>query len=87
MAIPSSEAHLHKYVMGMMVMLKVSKSASQCTPTTIQNTYSYIGVILGLQRDNTPIMENQKEKYMEHDMETGIMLSHLGGYIPTYSTI
>ena len=33
-----------------------------------------IGVILGLYRDNTPIMENQMEKKMENEMETGIIM-------------
>ena len=33
-----------------------------------------IGVILGLYRDNTPIMENQMEKKMENEMEAGIIM-------------
>ena len=29
---------------------------------------------MGLYKDNTPIMENQMEKKMEHEMGTGIIL-------------
>ena len=52
MAIPSSEAHLHKYVMGMRVMLEVDHanqphSAPQNHPEYLFVYWGYIGVTKG----------------------------------------
>ena len=48
-----------------------------------ENGNCCIGVILGLYRDNTPIMENQMDKKMENKMKTGIVMdSILQDWVP-----
>ena len=39
----------------------------------MENEMETLGPIKGVYRDITPIMENQMEKNMEHEIETGIV--------------